>query len=143
MYRSRCRFVVMVVLLGVVLTANLAGQAAAAPPTGGTRLTFAVGQAPGSGVIVVSGHGFSSGGHVYVALFDQQNGRMRQARWVTASLAYSLRDGSVDPASEGPFAPGGAISETFSGLCRARVMAAAWGQWTGAWTNWIAVAPQC
>lgn len=62
--------------------------------------------------ITVAGKGFTSGGLVYIALFDQWGKALQETRWTTASPAVYGLNGSMDPALG--YAEGGRINEEFA-----------------------------
>lgn len=104
--------------------------------------TAAESNAPG--VASVSGLGFTGGGQVYVAVYDQMGTKIFPNRWVTAAKFYSL-DGEASSASVPVVAkqPTGAIHLSFDGLCASRVMIRAYDQTTESWSNWVNVTVQC
>jgi hypothetical protein len=84
------------------------------------------------GSLSVTGERFTTGGRVYVAIYDQMGAKLYETRWVTATPAIAI----------GP-AGGGALSTTFNGLCGADVLIRAYDQDTALWTNWLESAPLC
>jgi hypothetical protein len=94
----------------------------------------------------VTGQGFTPGGRVYLAVYDQMGARLYETRWVTASPAtaaarHEMGDGRLgrSPAA----VPGGDLRESFGGLCGATAMMRALDEGTAAWSNWLPVEPAC
>ena len=133
----------------VVLLCTLTSlMAIGASTTSATRLvspvptlTDAVATTPESGMVTVSGEGFSPGGQVYVALFDRWGATLHETRWVTASPTVYGRDGSADPAAG--LHRGGTLDEVFAHLCDSTPMVRAYDQETATWSNWLDVNPGC
>jgi len=74
-------------------------------------LTSAVATSLPADAITVSGNGFSGGGLVYVALYDQWGMALQETRWTSASPTVYGLNGSLDPANG--FREGGSITEVF------------------------------
>jgi hypothetical protein len=97
-------------------------------------------------LFTVTGTGFTPGGRVYLAIYDQMGAQLYETRWITASLATTgwrhepgygvLGRTLVD-------IPGGALRESFGQLCGATAMMRAYDQATATWSNWLAVEPAC
>src|SRR5215207_8267668 len=97
-------------------------------------------------LFTVTGTGFTAGGRVYLAIYDQMGAQLYETRWITASLATTgwrhepgygvLGRTLVD-------IPGGALRESFGQLCGATAMMRAYDQATATWSNWLAVEPAC
>jgi hypothetical protein len=82
-----------------------------------------------SGSVMLRGTGFSSGGDIYVAVYDQWGARLYETRWVTASESeWGLYPGDG-------FVAGGSFNATFEHLCGATVMARAYDKQTATWSN--------
>jgi len=124
-------------LLSVLLTASVVVTAAPAGRPGGPVLTGAAMQSAKPGVISVTGTGFTPGGHVYVALYDEWGAALYETRWSSSKPTHYGRNGSVDPAAG--FVLGGDLTEDFAGLCGATVLVRAFDQVTSTWSNWLDV----
>lgn len=59
----------------------------------------------------VTGNGFTAGGIVFIALYDQWGRTLEETRWTTASTATYGANGSMDPVQG--YATGGSITEVF------------------------------
>ena len=123
--------------LTVLGAAAPATQAVSTLPT----LTDAFATTSESGMVTVSGEGFSPGGQVYVALYDRWGATLHETRWVTASATVYGRDGSADPAAG--YHRGGTVDEVFAHLCDATPMVRAYDRETATWSNWLDVNPGC
>lgn len=64
--------------------------------------------------IMVSGHGFTPGGEVYVALYDQWGMVLHETRWVTASTRSYQPPQDLPPGESFSFDTGGNIAEAFA-----------------------------
>lgn len=96
--------------------------------------------------LTVVGAHFTPGGKVYVAIYDQAGQRLYENRWVHASLTLSADEAAIwsDRYHEEVLpSPGGAIHETFNGLCGAMAMVRALDNSTSRWTNWLTIEPNC
>ncbi len=139
-YSLRRPFVLLLTLESLIVlgaSTTTATQAVSRLPT----LTDAVATTPESGMVTVSGEGFSPGGAVYVALYDRWGATLHETRWVTSSPTVYGRDGSADPAAG--FHRGGTLDEVFTHLCDATPMVRAYDQETATWSNWLDIHPGC
>jgi hypothetical protein len=68
-------------------------------------------------LFTVAGKGFTPGGRVYLAIYDQMGARLYETRWVVASPV--------------------------AGLCGAAAMMRALDEATAAWSDWLPVEPAC
>jgi hypothetical protein len=96
--------------------------------------------------VVVTGRGFTAGGKVYLAIYDQMGRQLYENRWVNASYRIEAFDGDVltDIDQEDAFlSPGGMLRERFAGLCGASAMIRALDDATERWSNWQVVQPTC
>jgi hypothetical protein len=96
--------------------------------------------------VVVTGRGFTPGGEVYLAIYDQMGRQLYENRTVTASRpAERLTNGPLAgiTAEEAFLAPGGKVYERFTGLCGAAAMIRALDNATERWSNWQVVQPPC
>jgi hypothetical protein len=83
-------------------------------------ITSAVAASLPSASITVTGNGFTSGGLVFVALYDQWGNSLEETRWTSASPAVYGPNGSIDPAQG--YVAGGELNEVFN-----RVLGATYG----------------
>jgi hypothetical protein len=97
------------------------------------------------GKIVVQGEGFSAGGRVYIAIYDEMGALLYETRWTTATPAVGITGTRAEVPEAHPITQtlGGNVYETFGGLCGARVLIRAYNKETATWSNWLAVAPLC
>lgn len=97
------------------------------------------------GTLTVSGEGFTGGGRVYVAIYDQMGAKLYETRWTAASpmVAITGPRADVPEANPIPKTSGGELRETFAGLCGAQVLIRAYDQRTAIWSNWLEAAPLC
>lgn len=97
-------------------------------------------------LFTVTGKGFTSGGRVYLAVYDQMGAKLFETRWVTASLDTTARlhqpgDGAYqgDPVTT----PGGDLRQAFAGLCGSTAMMRALDEASAVWSNWLPVRFPC
>ena len=137
MNRSLRRSSVMLALLlsGVMLAGALTVRAAPSPGARAPRLAAAM-MAPGG--VAVSGEGFTAGGQVFVAVYDDWGAMPAATRWTTASAAVYGLDGSQDPARG--FVAAGAIRTSIGEPCGSALMARAYDQSANAWSAAVDVA---
>ena len=64
-------------------------------------------------VVTISGNGFTPGGRVYVALYDQWGAALYETRWVTASERYFQPPLNLGTGDDLVFDTGGTIAEAF------------------------------
>ncbi len=81
------------------------------------------------GVVTVTGSNFTAGGDVLIAIQDMWGVTTFEQRWTTASEHTLATNGSHDPGLG--FHPGGAVHETFGGLCGQTVTVRALDAYTG------------
>ena len=97
-------------------------------------------------LFTVTGTDFTPGGQVYLAVYDQMGAKLYEPRWVTASLAATVR---VHQPGDGPLGrslvdvPGGGLREAFGQLCGATAMMRALDEATAVWSNWVPVGVTC
>jgi hypothetical protein len=102
-------------LLLLVLCFGSAPVATAAPViVTGPELNTVVLSSGLPGDIMVSGHGFTPGGRVYIALYDQWGMVLHQTRWVTASSRSFQPPQDLAPGESFSFDTGGNIAEPFA-----------------------------
>ncbi len=135
-------------------------------PSVGLLLVIKTATASQPGSLLVTGHGFSPGGEVYVALYDQWGMELFETRWVTASGVVYGPNGTQDLSTG--FNQGGTINEIFDGswaiygpngsrdpamghkegtavgsICGATVMVRALDQVSDSWSNVLDVDVDC
>lgn len=97
-------------------------------------------------LFTVTGTDFTPGGQVYLAVYDQMGAKLYETRWVTASLATTVR---VHQPGDGPLerslvvVPGGGLYEAFGQLCGTTAMMRALDEQTAVWSNWLTVEFAC
>ena len=107
--------VLVLVILGLVVSGNsvaYADRAQLSPTASPLLIDVSAAQSPGS--VIVTGHGFTPGGEVYIALYDQWGMQLHETRWINASQTVYGPNGSQDPAAG--FVEGGSANETFGTL---------------------------
>jgi len=108
---SRIVCVIVLCSLGIGMVPQWAvAQPASTLPV----LNAVVASAELPGTVTVSGSGFTPGGLVYVALYDQWGTSLRETRWVTASQPVVQPPQAVAPGESFSFDLGGSISEQFA-----------------------------
>lgn len=96
-------------------------------------------------LFTVTGTGFTPGGRVYLAIYDQMGAQLYETRWITASrrmlavVGPRLQEGAPFTGSR----RGGTLRETFANLCGATAMMRAYDEATTIWSNWLTVEPAC
>lgn len=134
---NRC-FVVLILVAFHSLNASVFAQGlAGVQPV----LTSAAANLAIPGTLVVSGANFTSGGEVYIAIYDRWGESSLETRWVTASEPVYGQHGSMDPANGSH--PGGIVHETFASLCDQALMVRAYDQSAGVWTGMLDVDLDC
>ena len=88
-------------------------------------------------ITTVSGDGFTPGGEVYIALYDQWGSKLHETRLTAASGTMFGPNGSVDPSLG--YHAGGRLTESFGGLCGATAMVRAFDRGSATWSNWLDV----
>jgi hypothetical protein len=94
----------------------------------------------------VSGGGFTPGGSVYLAIYDQLGLKLYENRSVIATNSLSAYEASIQSYSRNNMSvptQGGRIQETFAGLCNASALIRAFDQSSEQWTNWLTIQPNC
>jgi hypothetical protein len=94
-------------------------------------------------LFTVTGKDFTSGGRVYLAVYDQMGAKLYETRWVTATSAPIHGPGDSLPNAQGPEGPGGTLREAFGQLCGATAMMRALDEQTAVWSNWLTVQFAC
>ena len=97
--------------------------------------------------LLVTGRGFTPGGEVYLAIYDQMGRQLYENRWVTASTeATYVRRGHADgnlAARSKSSPPAVTVMREFTGLCGASAMIRALDNATERWSNWQVIQPPC
>ncbi|MEA2514848.1 MAG: hypothetical protein QOJ59_4337 [Thermomicrobiales bacterium] len=142
--RRRIHLIGVLVLLGLLALGGATGGRAAAAPVPSLVDVSATTQTPA--LFTVTGAGFTAGGRVYLAVYDQMGTKLIETRWVTASLTtstmrYPPRAG-IHP-GEMVTIPGGDLRQAFAGLCGAAAMIRALDEQTAVWSNWLPVHFAC
>ena len=98
----------------------------------------------------MAGQGFTPGGRVYVALYDQWGAALFETRWVTASERYFQPPLNLGTGDDLVFDTGGTIAEAFviepavlevAGLaCTTALMGRAYDQSTATWSAMVDLA---
>jgi hypothetical protein len=96
-------------------------------------------------LFTVTGTGFTPGGRVYLAIYDQMGAQLYETRWITASLPLLTVLGPTghEGASLAGFGRGGTLREAFANLCGATAMMRAYDEATTMWSTWLTVEPAC
>jgi hypothetical protein len=96
-------------------------------------------------LFTVTGNDFTSGGRVYLAIYDQMGAQLYETRWITASLPLLALMGPTghEAASLPGFGRGGTLREAFADLCGATAMMRAFDLDTDTWSTWLTVEPAC
>jgi hypothetical protein len=96
-----------------------------------------------AGRFTVTGTGFTPGGRVYLAIYDQMGAQLYETRWITASLpVLAVMEPTGHEAASIP-GYGGTLHETFANLCGATAMMRAYDQVSTTWSTWLTVEPAC
>jgi hypothetical protein len=93
------------------------------------------------GMVTVDGQGFTAGGRVYVAVYDQMGAKLYETRWVNATGPMPPFEAGVWNDQVADTTHYGAIHETFDHLSGANVMIRAYDATTETWSNWVAPNP--
>ena len=104
----RCLVLLVVLCLGSTQIASAAPAVITAPVLNTVVLSSGL---PGD--IMVSGHGFTPGGRVYIALYDQWGMVLHETRWVTASTHNFQPPQDLAPGAGFSFDTSGNIAEAF------------------------------
>jgi hypothetical protein len=96
-------------------------------------------------LFTVTGSGFTPGGRVYLAIYDQMGAQLYETRWSTAGLPLMALMGPTghEAASLPGAGRGGMLRETFANLCGATAMMRAYDLETDTWSTWLTVEPAC
>lgn len=109
LYRRALMLVLVILGLGFGSSVAHADRAQLSPATSPLRIDVSPARSPGS--VIVTGHGFTPGGEVYIALYDQWGMQLHETRWINASRTVYGPNGSRDPANG--YDRGGTVNETF------------------------------
>jgi hypothetical protein len=129
----------------VASAAMIAGSAdgvAADPPL----LFDATGAVTAPGMVTVDGQGFTAGGRVYVAIYDQMGAKLYETRWVKAYAAVTIVGASDNAPEAHPVissSPDGRFIAAFGNISSANVMIRAYDATTETWSNWVEPNPSC
>jgi hypothetical protein len=96
-----------------------------------------------SNLFTVSGAGFTAGGRVYLAIYDQMGAQLYETRWITASLPVLAVMGPTGHEAASINGYGGTLRASFANLCGATAMMRGYDQVTTTWSNWLTVEPAC
>lgn len=131
--------------LGVGGSAHVAAQVRPSVAPASPTLTDASAAAPARGVFTVAGQGFTPGGRVYLAIYDQMGAKLYQTRWLTASPQYTITGMSDVSPEAHPIvsADKGVFLADFPRYCGAGVMVRAYDQTTESWSNWVDFDANC
>jgi hypothetical protein len=146
------RPVLLAALLSLALLGPVTVLAAAADPLRLAPVAAAPTLNPGATsarapwLFTVTGQGFTPGGRVYLAVYDQMGAKLYETRWIEASpdatvLRHEPGDGPLGRSPE--TVAGGALRATFVNLCGATVMERALDAATNTWSNWVDAVPTC
>lgn len=140
------RVLLLLSLMSLMIAGNAATGAAAAPgDTGSTKalptLINGSPSPPVAGEVDVRGHDFTSGGRVFIAVYDRWNKAHFETRWIRATAAQYGPNGSQDPALG--YRRGGDILASFILPCKSAPMVRAYDEQTGFWTTVMDVSPGC
>src|SRR5215207_6485624 len=96
-------------------------------------------------LFTVTGTGFTPGGRVYLAIYDQMGAQLYETRWSTAGFPLVALMGPTghEAASLPGAGRGGMLRETFADLCGATAMMRAYDLETLTWSIWLTVEPAC
>jgi hypothetical protein len=96
-----------------------------------------------SPLFTVTGTGFTAGGRVYLALYDQMGAQLYETRWITANLPLAAVMGPTGHEGAGIIGHGGTLRESFANLCGATAMMRAYDEATTTWSTWLTIEPAC
>src|SRR5215203_7013438 len=96
-------------------------------------------------LFTVTGNGFTPGGRVYLAIYDQMGAQLYETRWSTAGLPVLALMGPTghEPRPLLGSGRGGMLHEAFANLCGATAMMRAYDLETDTWSTWLTVEPAC
>lgn len=134
--------VILLTLLGLLAVGGHAAHASDARlPGPGPSLTTVAAIDQTARLFTVAGAGFTTGGRVYLAIYDTMGARLYETRWVVAGVSAAADAGPTGHEAVGP--RGGALREAFAGLCRATAKMRAFDETTDVWSNWLTVQTTC
>jgi hypothetical protein len=161
----RMRHLLVLALLSLALLLGPAASVQAQNAADGPTLVSAAATFGVTGGVTIAGEGFTPGGWVYLAIYDQMGATLHETRWTVASRAagvinfapglapeaHPIAAASINfvpglaPEAHPVLAPvrGGTVREAFAGLCGVRAMTRAYDAQTGVWSNWLDVTPGC
>jgi hypothetical protein len=96
-----------------------------------------------SNLFTVSGAGFTAGGRVYLAIYDQMGAQLYETRWITASRPLLVVMGPTGHEAASINGYGGTLRASFANLCEATAMMRGYDQVTTTWSNWVMVEHAC
>ena len=147
-------FVLLLALVALVAlgAATVNAGASSAPAPGGEAsaifpplsLTGASASDRASETHSVTGVGFTPGGRVEIAIYDESGTELLESRWVTGTATVYGRDvtAEVNDPMVG-FTRAGVISAPFETACGTTTKARAYDQQTARWSDWLELAPRC
>jgi hypothetical protein len=112
-------------------------------PSAAPALSDASATTQTSNLFTVSGAGFTAGGRVYLAIYDQMGAQLYETRWITASLPVLAVMGPTGHEAASINGYGGTLRASFANLCGATAMMRGYDQVTTTWSNWLTVEPAC
>jgi hypothetical protein len=140
------RIAMIVGIAAIALGNGNAGAADVRPAVAVPSLADASATTQAPRLFTVTGNGFTAGGRVYLAIYDQMGARLYETRWITGSPATTVMHHEMGDGRDGgsPLTTlGGTLAETFEHLCGATGMMRALDQTTSIWSNWLTVEPAC
>jgi hypothetical protein len=143
--RFSWRFAMIVGITAIALGNGSAGATAIRPSVAIPSLTDVSATTQTPRLFTVTGNGFTPGGRVYLAIYDQMGAQLYETRWSTAGLPLLALMGPTG--HEAALLPGagrgGMLRETFANLCGATAMMRAYDLETLTWSTWLTVEPAC
>jgi hypothetical protein len=124
------------------MIAGSADGAATAPP----YLFDATTAASAPGMVTFDGQGFTAGGRVYIAVYDQMGAKLYETRWVKAYPAVTIVGASDNAPEAHPVtatSADGRFIAAFANISGANVMIRAYDATTETWSNWVNLNPSC
>jgi hypothetical protein len=112
-------------------------------PSAAPTLSDASAMTQTSTLFTVSGVGFTVGGRVYLAIYDQMGAQLYETRWITASIPLLAVMGPTGHEAASITGHGGTLREAFANLCGATAMMRGYDESTTTWSNWLTVEPAC
>lgn len=146
---------IIICLLSILAVAPLAPLSGGAQSVAQPVLTSVTANTALPDSIVVEGHGFTPGGDVYIALYDQWGLILHETRWVAAGGGGAIRE-AFEIATESIYGPNGSQDPSqpdrrglttselpSSASCPDTLMVRAFDQRANAWSNVLDVEADC